>query len=55
LAGREDVGNRILANAVKAANVKRLERMPPIAHVTNHSLRRTCCSVLYEAGGPQRS
>ena len=31
--------------------MKRLERMPPIAHVTNHSLRRTFCSVLCEAGG----
>lgn len=48
---RNNVRARVLANAVDRANARRAERdLPPIRGVTNHSLRRTFASLLYEAG-----
>jgi integrase len=39
-----------LGTILKRANAKRAERdLPPIAHVTNHTLRRTFASLMYEA------
>ena len=48
---RHNIRSRVLAGAVKRAN-KRLAETghPPIVGVTNHSLRRTFASLLYEAG-----
>jgi integrase len=40
-----------LATILKRANARRVEQgLPPIAHVTNHTLRRTFASLMYEAG-----
>lgn len=40
-----------LATILRRANVARAkEELPPIAHVTNHTLRRTFASLMYEAG-----
>jgi integrase len=39
-----------LATILKRANASRAEQgLPPIAHVTNHTLRRTFASLMYEA------
>ena len=48
---RHSVRQRVLAGCVKRANVS-LEASghPPIEGLTNHSLRRTFASLLYEAG-----
>ena len=47
---RNNVRARVLANAVKRANARRAARdMPPIRGVTNHALRRTFASLLFEA------
>jgi integrase len=48
---RNNVRSRILQPALTRANKKRNEAgLPPIAHATNHTLRRTFASLLYEAG-----
>jgi integrase len=49
---RHNVRSRVLARAVKKASAKLAEAgKPPIpAGVTNHTLRRTFCALLYEAG-----
>jgi len=48
---RSNIRSRVLGAAVKRANEKRTEAgLPPIVGVTNHSLRRTFASLLYEAG-----
>jgi integrase len=48
---RNNVRTRVLAGAVERANKKRAKaQLPPIVGVTNHSLRRTFASLLYEAG-----
>jgi integrase len=48
---RGNVRTRVLAGAIRRANVKRASvGLPAIAGVTNHSLRRTFASLLYEAG-----
>jgi integrase len=49
---RSNVSRQILEPAIKAANAKRAEGgLAPIqSGVTNHSLRRTFASLLYEAG-----
>jgi integrase len=48
---RNNVRARVLAGAIKRANKLRAkEDRPPIIGVTNHSLRRTFASLLYEAG-----
>jgi integrase len=48
---RNNVRTRVLAGAIRRANEKRAkEDRPPIVGVTNHSLRRTFASLLYEAG-----
>jgi integrase len=48
---RNNVRTRVLAGAIKRANAKRAEEgRPPLVGVTNHSLRRTFVSLLYEAG-----
>jgi integrase len=40
-----------LATILKRANATRAEEgLPPIAALTNHTLRRTFCSLMYEAG-----
>jgi integrase len=47
------LNHRVLAPAVKAANAKLIERgLPPMPHLTPHSLRRTFASVLYALGEP---
>lgn len=39
-----------LATILKRANARRVEQgLSPIAHVTNHTLRRTFASLMYEA------
>ncbi|MEO5577277.1 MAG: tyrosine-type recombinase/integrase [Gaiellaceae bacterium] len=48
---RNNVRNRVLANAIKRANATRAKAgLPAIEGVTNHTLRRTFASLLYEAG-----
>lgn len=49
---RSNVTKRILGKAIERANAKRAEsELPPIQPgVTNHTLRRTFASLLYEAG-----
>jgi integrase len=49
---RHNVRQRVLASTIKRANKKRKEAgLPPIQDgVTNHTLRRTFASLLYEAG-----
>jgi integrase len=48
---RNNVRTRVLAGAIKRANAQRAkEDRPRIVGVTNHSLRRTFASLLYEAG-----
>jgi integrase len=48
---RNNVRNRILLPTLDRANVARAKAgLPPIPHVTNHTLRRTFASVLYDAG-----
>ena len=49
---RSTVTRRILGKAIERANAKRAEaQLPPIQPgVTNHTLRRTFASLLYEAG-----
>jgi integrase len=49
---RRNVARRILAPAVKRANEARAKAQRPAIreHITNHSLRRTFCSLLYKAG-----
>ncbi len=48
---RHNVRSRVLAGAVERANKKLAEAShAPIVGVTNHSLRRTFASLLYEAG-----
>jgi integrase len=48
---RANISNRLLAGALERANIKRAEHgRPPIEGVTNHTLRRTFASLLYEAG-----
>jgi integrase len=48
---RGNIRARVLAGAIARANAKREEDgRPPIVGVTNHSLRRTFASLLYEAG-----
>lgn len=48
---RNNVRVNVLAGAIKRANVKLAEAgKPPIVGLTNHSLRRTFASLLYEAG-----
>jgi integrase len=48
---RANVGSRVLGGAINAANAKRAKvGLPPIQEgVTNHTLRRTFASLLYEA------
>jgi integrase len=47
---RANISNRLLAGAIERANEKRTEHgRPPIQGVTNHTLRRTFASLLYEA------
>jgi integrase len=53
--GRQRDGNNVrvnvLAGVIKRANAKLAEAgKPPIIGLTNHSLRRTFASLLYEAG-----
>jgi integrase len=49
-AQRSDARRRILGPAVKQANEDRAKAgLPPITGTTNHSLRRTFASLLYEA------
>lgn len=52
LRDRNNVRSRVLANSIKRANVARAKaELPPIQEgVTNHTLRRTFASLLYEAG-----
>ncbi len=48
---RNNVRVNVLAGAIKRANAKLAEAgKPPIVGLTNHSLRRTFASLLYEAG-----
>lgn len=48
---RHNVRSRVLARAIERANVAReADGLPPIDGATNHSLRRTFASLLYEAG-----
>jgi integrase len=48
---RSNISRQILAPAIEAADKKRAkEGRAPITKVTNHSLRRTFCALLYEAG-----
>ncbi|TML61877.1 MAG: site-specific integrase [Actinobacteria bacterium] len=48
---RSNLTRQILAPAVEKANAALVEAgKPPLAKVTNHSLRRTFASLLYEAG-----
>jgi integrase len=48
---RNNVRVNVLAGAIKRANVRLAEAgKPPIVGLTNHSLRRTFASLLYEAG-----
>jgi integrase len=48
---RHNVRARILLPALERANKQRAEAgQPTIVHVTNHTLRRTFASLLYEAG-----
>jgi len=52
LRDRNNVRSRVLAGAIKRANKKRAEEglLPIQEGVTNHTLRRTFASLLYEAG-----
>jgi integrase len=48
---RSNITRQILSPAIERANAKLGEaELPPIEGVTNHSLRRTFMSLLYEAG-----
>lgn len=48
---RHSVRSRVLLPALARANKARTEAgLRPIAHVTNHTLRRTFASLLYDAG-----
>jgi integrase len=49
---RHNIRNRVLGRAIVAASAKLVEtgRSPLPAGVTNHTLRRTFCALLYEAG-----
>ena len=48
---RSNVTRQILRPAIKAANAKRAKtELPPLGETTNHTLRRTFASLLYEAG-----
>lgn len=48
---RANVRSRVLLPVLVRANAAReAAGLPPIAHVTNHTLRRTFASLLYEAG-----
>jgi integrase len=48
---RSNISRQILAPAVARANVRlEAEGRSPIEGATNHSLRRTYCALLYEAG-----
>lgn len=48
---RNNVRNRVLANAIARANAPRTAAgLAPIEGATNHTLRRTFASLLYEAG-----
>lgn len=48
---RNNVRNRVLANAIARANAARAAAgLAPIEGTTNHTLRRTFASLLYEAG-----
>jgi integrase len=48
---RQNVRSRLLLPALERANKTRAKAgLPPIAHVTNHTLRRTFASLLYAAG-----
>lgn len=48
---RSNITRQILHPAIERANVE-LQKAghPPIRGVTNHSLRRTFCAILFEAG-----
>jgi integrase len=49
---RANVRARVLGPAVTRTNAERAKRgLAPLSGVTNHSLRRTFASLLYEAGG----
>jgi integrase len=48
---RSNIARQILAPAIERANVRLIAAgRPPLGGVTNHSLRRTFASLLYEAG-----
>jgi len=48
---RSNITRQILQPAIDRANVELAKAgRTPIEHVTNHSLRRTFCALLYEAG-----
>ena len=49
---RSNISRQILAKAIAAANERRVKAglLPIKSAVTNHSLRRTYASLLYEAG-----
>jgi integrase len=49
---RANISNRVLAPAIRRANERLvMEGRPPIQEgVTNHTLRRTFCALLFEAG-----
>jgi integrase len=48
---RQNVRANVLGGAVKRANEKLGEQgRAPIVGCTNHTLRRTCCALLYAAG-----
>ena len=54
---RSDLSRQILGPAIVAANAARVKAgVSPIkSDVTNHSLRRTVASLLYEAGRRRRT
>ena len=48
---RHNVRSRVLAGAIERANAKLAEAgHPPIEGCTAHTLRRTCASLMFEAG-----
>ena len=48
---RSNITRQVLAPAIRQANTTLTEAgHSPIAGVTNHSLRRTYCAILFEAG-----
>jgi len=51
---RHNLRARALATAVSRANAARTEAdLPPIVGATNHTLRRTFASLMYEVGASQ--